>query len=514
MRNTLLAVSCLTIAAIAACSSSPLSPGGDGGAAGTTGSAGATGVAGNAGAAGTTGVGGTTGAGGTTGVGGTTGAAGAAGTTGVGGTTGTAGAAGTTGVGGTTGTGGRTGSAGATGTGGSTGTAGTAGSPAQNPDGTCVPNAYHRPKPTDACACQETTPDVCPVVGCIDKKTDEDNCGACGMKCGPTSTCTNGACGPAPTVVTTIAGCSGLNLALNGTTVFVADEQAGTISKVNATGTPTAIITGEKLPTWLASNGANLFWYDRTTKAIRKAPAAGGVASDVYVNTMTAGAAGPAPSVGGFVVTPDGATIYISLGNNVYSLSVATPAAAPTLIATEDHGQPGALALNGTKNIVYPVASTVDVDAPLLAANPLPAKCGLEDATGDVIMTTCPRLGRSQGELLMTFMAVINGRAFWISQTDVRSEIIGAQGTGYEAVAYADNGITAATITTDTVYFGSFDPQTEKSGMIQKAPAAPNTTNAAPTSMARGLAQPTSMVVDATKVYWTASDCTISTLPK
>jgi hypothetical protein len=484
------------IAAIGACSSSPLSPGGDGGAAGTTGSAGATGVAGDAGAAGTTGVGGTTGA------------AGAAGTTGVGGTTGAAGAAGTTGVGGTTG------SAGATGTGGSTGTAGTAGSPAQNPDGTCVPNAYHRPKPTDVCACQETTPDVCPVVGCVDKKTDEDNCGACSMKCGPTSTCTNGVCGPAPTVVTTIAGCSGLNLALNGTTVFVADEKAGSISKVNATGAPTAIITGEKLPTWLASNGTNLFWYDKTTKTIRKAPAAGGVASDVYVNTMTGGTAGPAPSVGGFVVTPDGATIYISLGNNVYSLPVATPAATPTLIATEDHGQPGALAINGTKNIVYPVASTVDVDAPLLAANPLPAKCGVEDAEGNVIMTTCPRLGRSQGELLMTFSAVINGRAFWISQTDVRSEIIGVQGTGYEAVASADNGITAATITTDTVYFGSFDPQTEKSGMIQKAPAAPNTTNTAPTSMARGLAQPTSMVVDATKIYWTASDCTISTLPK
>jgi hypothetical protein len=363
--------------------------------------------------------------------------------------------------------------------------------------------------------CQETTPDVCPTVGCVDKKNDNDNCGACGMKCGATSTCSNGACGAAPTVVTTITGCSGLNLALNGTTVFVADEKAGTISKVNATGAPTPVITGEKQPTWLASNNANLFWYNKMTKTIRKGPAAGGAASDVYVNNMTAAPdAGAAPEVGGFVVTPDGTTIYISVGNNVYSLPVATPTATPTLIATEDHGQPGALALNGTKNIVYPVGSTVDVDAPVLNANPLPAKCGLEDADGNVIMTTCPRLGRSQGELLMTFSAVIDGRAFWISQTDVRSEPITDKGTGYEAVSSAANGITAATITTDTVYFGSFDPQTDKSGMIQKAPAAPNTTNASPISMARGLAQPTSMVVDATKVYWTAADCTISTLPK
>jgi hypothetical protein len=343
-------------------------------------------------------------------------------------------------------------------------------------------------------------------VGCNDNKIDPANCGACGTACGPTSVCNAGTCGPAPTVVTpAITGCVALTLAVNGTSVYYADEGHGTIS---TTGTAAPIVMGEMAPTWLASQGANLYWYNKTTKTIRKAAAAGGAAADVYHNTATMGVDGGAiPDIGGFLVTPDGASMYVALGTDVLKISTATAGGGtPTTVVKEVHGGiPGAMALNGTTNLVFPTDLNGDVDAALLAAPP--AICGMEDANGDVIMTTCPRLARSQGELFKGWVAVIAGRAYWADGPNLKSEMIGTTAGVFDAVSTAGTSITALAASADTIYFS-------EDGVVEKAPAAVNTTQAPPILIARGQMAPTSMALDATKVYWATKDCAISSAAK
>ena len=223
--------------------------------------------------------------------------------------------------------------------------------------------------------------DVCPTIGCTDKKLDNDNCGACGTKCMATSSCNASVCGAVPTaVVPAVTGCTALTLALNGTSLFYADEGHGTINKV---GTATAVVSGEMAPTWLASAGANLYWYNKGTKAIRTVAAAGGTADDRSTRTpMPAADDQRAPSIGGFLVTPDGTTVYISLGNNVISQALTATLAR----RVDDRRAPRPTAgiprpsSRSTARRTSSIPSTFngDVDAPKLSA--LPAICGIEDS--------------------------------------------------------------------------------------------------------------------------------------
>jgi hypothetical protein len=401
-------------------------------------------------------------------------------------------------------------SAGSAGTNGGAGTQGQAGSmagttgagganSATKPDGTCVPGAYKR---MGVCACQDGQPDVCPTVGCIDKTTDPANCGTCGMACGKTSTCNKGTCGAAPTVVLMpVAGCMGMTIAANAGVVYYTDAAHNTVNKVGAAA-PLAM--NEMGATWLAMQGNDLYWYNAGTKTVRKLAGAMGTAADVYKSATDA--------VGGFL--SDGTSVYISVGLNVIKVSATTPGGGtPVTVAQEMHGGiPGALGLNGTTNIVYPTGLNGDVDAAILGT--MPASCGVEDAMGNVIMTTCPRLARSQGELNDNFIAVVGGKAFWLDGVNVKSEMIPAAGAAsqtFDTVAMADATITAAVATTDTIYFTSVDPGAPMDSVILKTPLAANSTAI---KMVRGQNSPQAIAVDASKVYWANADCSIGSTAK
>jgi hypothetical protein len=332
---------------------------------------------------------------------------------------------------------------------------------------------------------------------------DPDNCGVCGIKCGPSSTCNGGVCGPAPVMVSpSITGCNAMTIVATDA-VYSTDAVHGTVNKAGAIA---PLATNEKGATLLQANGTNLFWYDTGTYKIRKMPAAGGAPTDVYTVTAPGADGGPTPDVAGFLVSPDGATIYFSLGTNVYKMPVA--GGTPILVAEEaKEGLPAALALNGTTNIVYPATFNGDVDAPLLSANP--AICGMDDPQdpGNAIMTTCPRLGRSQGELFPLFIAVMAGHAYWIDGPNVKGELIGPKGTSFDSIAVAQTSkITAAAATADTIYFADWDPTDQTHAFIEKTALAPNSTAVL---LARGQYGPISIASDATKVYWATSECAI-----
>jgi len=426
-------------------------------------------------------------------------------------TTGCSKSSGGGGVAGATGTAGSTGAAGSTGGSSAAGSTGAGGMPSTCTMNTatlttspckCVPGAYVR---MGACACQDGMPDICPTVGCVNKKLDVANCGTCGMACGATSTCNAGACGAPPTMVAAaLTGCTAMSIVATDAVYYAANNSIG------KAGVATPIATGEMGASMLQANGTNLFWYNTGTKKIRMVAAAGGTPSDVYAAMPFDGGM---PDVTGFLVSPDGMTLYFSLGNNVYKKAV-TGTAAPTIVAEEvKEGIPAALALNGTTNIVYPATFNGDVDAPLLSANP--AICGMDDPNdpGNAVMTTCPRLGRSQGELFPNFIAVVAGHAYWVDGPNLKGELIGTKGTSFDSISMAQTSkITAAVSNgTDAIYFADADPNDANNGYIEKSALMPNST---PTLLARGQKSPLSIAVDATKVYWADSACAIFSAAK
>jgi hypothetical protein len=334
---------------------------------------------------------------------------------------------------------------------------------------------------------------------------DPENCGTCGVQCGPTSTCNGGVCGPAPAMVSAaIAGCNGMTIVASDA-VYFTDAVHGTVNKA---GTATPLAMNELGATMIQQVGTNLYWYATSSKKIRKVAATGGAVTDVYTATLPGG--GAPPDVAGFLVTSDGMSVYLSLGNQVLKASTAGTGT-PAVVANEvKGGLPAALALNGTMNIVYPTTVNGDVDAPKLGGA-TPAECGMEDPAnpGNAIMTTCPRLARSQGELFPNFVAVIAGKAYWIDGSNIKSETIAAVGTAFDIVSMVDNTITAAAATTDSIYFAFADPAMPADGGIAKAAAAVNTMNTPATLLARAQKAPGSVAVGATKVYWSTSDCAI-----
>lgn len=426
------------------------------------------------------------------------------GTTGLAGTTGAAGqnTAGTTGAAGTGTDGGAAG----------TGSANVDGGNATLADGKCVSGAFKR---DGVCSCQGDSPNVCGDA-CTNVKSDNDNCGACGVKCTGTSACNNGTCGPQATnVLPKVAGCGELTIAVSGGKIYYANKTGNSVSSVATTGGAATVISStEKAPTAIAVSGTNILWINNVagapvdggatvTSTIRKS-AAGAAPTDVVTATA------PGGGIRGFVASADGNTIYYSTGTFVKAVPIA--GGASTAVAVEEHGGiPGALALEGTK-LAYPTDLNGDVDIVTIMPG-VEARCGKEDDTKPTgyDMLNCVRIARSQGSLKKELMMAFGGWAYWIDNPSIKAGELAPPGTpANDQVGSTMFAIQGMTTNKTNIYFTDADTN---------APTAPNGTiwktginKAQLTSqvpLARGQVSPGSIALDATKVYW-AADCAIN----
>jgi hypothetical protein len=398
------------------------------------------------------------------------------------------GPAGTIGTGGVVGTGG---TVGPTGEAGSSGGIAMCGAPTRA-DGLCVMGAFKR---SGVCTCQAGAPCVCPGVGCIDPLTDPDNCGTCGVHCGPTSTCNDGVCGPAPVPVMTVMGCSSLDLAIGGGMLYWTDAAHATVSRMSLSGgsfqplgsaeKPSKIVVAGTTAVWLYANASIRVSHD------------GGPAEFI----LSGGA-----QIGGLALTPDASTLYFSSGNDVSRMPVA--GGTPVVVAHEvKGGLPGSIALVGSNAIAFPTALNGDVEVATLIPGQV-VSCGLEDpATGELLPNTnCQRLARSQGELFADTILAVPSLVVWADGPNLKMESPLGNGT-FDSAAMSDNSlITGLAMTPAMAYFSDTEPMTPGTGVVYKTPLVPNSI---PIHIARGQNGPRSVVVGDKKVYWSTADCTI-----
>jgi hypothetical protein len=370
---------------------------------------------------------------------------------------------------------------------------------ATRPDLTCVPGAYQR---NGVCTCQQGAPCVCPGVGCIDPMADDDNCGACGFKCGATSTCQSGVCGPpVVNVVPARAGCDRLDLAYSGGTLYWTDKGHGLVQSIRvATNEMATLVSSEAQASHLAIAAGSLFWLDQGSNTIRAMPITSMTPTTVYADPN------PLPGIAGFTPTPDGTAVYFSDGTDV--LRVSRGGGAPLLIAREVHGGlPGALALSGTQ-IGFPTALNGDVDVVTIVPGQV-ASCGGLDADGNLIQLNCTRLARSQGELFTDAILAPPGLFVWADGSNIKMEAATPGQLSpmvFDTVTMTDQEIGGLALTAKAIYFGDDDPTHPGQGVIYKAAIGKDQPAL---RLGRGQVQPRSFVVGDTKVYWSTPSCSI-----
>jgi hypothetical protein len=426
---------------------------------------------------------------------------------------------------------------------GTAGAAGAAGAESATlPGGNCVPGAF---KYSGVCACQPETPTVCDMM-CTDTTSDDANCGTCNNPCPATATCSGSKCGLAvTTVMPAISGCGNtfndvnlaMYIAVSGGNVYFTDAVHGTVGSVPVSGgAVSTVVSGEKSPGMIAIVGSTALWISvksavmsvnsygatiaTTTASLRKATLPRGPASDLVTETNTNG------GIMGFTLSPDGQTVYYSADTTVKSIPLAG-AAAGTIVAMEMLlGVPTALAISADgKTIAYGTMLNGDVDVITLGASPAstngnncPANtacCGTRDPadlSGEaMLMTKCTRIARGQGSLFFGGVILKDGRVYWSNDGEIESNdaTIGATLGNVQVSATNGGVITALGGTASNTYFGDTTDMLLLRGIYTVPPN--GEINPAPTRLSRGQT-PTSIAFDATRVYWSNSDCSIESI--
>ncbi len=325
-----------------------------------------------------------------------------------------------------------------------------------------------------SCMCPGYNPDHCPAANlCTDFIDDTEHCGNCDTACTAVQACSAGACTADPVeVYTTAAGCGSLKLLIVGTTIYIMNVGAGTISSVPAAGgAATAdIVTGLTAPVAFAVDANN--FYVASGMTIDRFPLAGGAAEPVVTEATEI-----------WDVTVDtGGMLYYPVGTDIKSIDATEDAGTGTVVATAvDAGTPQSVAVDG--DLVFWGASTafnVEVDS---------------------ITTDAPvKLGASQGSLIFGHQSLQTDgtNVYWANGGQMARRAYDGV-TGQETVGGTrENGsITAFAVTAMDGYWAA-------DGNIEKGQVGGDAV-----WLARGQGVVGGMVVDASSVFWSTDACKI-----
>lgn len=333
----------------------------------------------------------------------------------------------------------------------------------------------------------------------MDPLTDDDNCGACGHRCGPTSTCVQGVCGPpVVNVLPAQRGCGAIELAISGDTLYWTELSHGAVRSMPlAGGAITTISSTEISPGDITAVGNHVFW-TRFGSTIRHA------VDKMIVKDVV----GPTNGIGGFVVSPDASAVYFDTDARVWRVPT-TGGVAPTLAARDERGGTlRALTLTGDK-LAYINDFTADVDLVTLVDGQV-VSCGNETPDGNPIDVNCARLARSQGQLVWGLLLSTRTAVFFVDGANVDRHGTEQPGGPFDLVATTaeQEPISGLALSEALVYFAQLG-SSGSDGVIYEAPGTPNLANAPAIRIARGQLRPGSLAIGGKKLYWSTGNCTI-----
>jgi hypothetical protein len=357
------------------------------------------------------------------------------------------------------------------------------------------------------CSCSADVPDVCgsgATGACVNKMSDADNCGACGTKCDPGASCVAGKCNAKPTELTKADGCGSMRIAIQGANIYWTEAMTGKVRSMPvAGGAAVDIATGQVSPSAIAVDAKGVYWLaggDATGggKKIMKAalPFVAGAPVELKASTTD--------TIFGIAVAAD--KLYYSLKNDVHQISTDKAVAADIIVGTAVNYDPPAPKIEG-------VPHGVATNGTLLAWTDVGDRNGVEG--DDILAETDPltdkagyaELAQSVGALKWDIAADAT-YAYWIDgQNFVRNKLAATAPVPDLPIMVTDKGdLNTFAINAMNVYGATTENKILKHSLM--APTDEKTV-VLPVPIARDQMSPTSVAVDATKVYWATSDCAI-----
>ena len=358
----------------------------------------------------------------------------------------------------------------------------------------------------NVCSCSADVPDVCgsgATGACVNKMSDADNCGACGTKCDAGATCVAGKCNAKPTELTKSDGCGSMRIAIQGTTVYWTEKMSGKVRSMPvAGGAAVDVATTQVSPAAIAVDAKGVYWLADGDgmgggKKIMKValPFVAGPPEELKASTTD--------MIFGITVAAD--KLYYTLKNDVHQIST-TKGAADIIVGTavnydpppKIEGIPHGVATNGTLLAWTDVGDRNGVEGDDIleeTATPLTDKTGYAE------------LAQSVGALKWDIAADAT-YAYWIDgQNFVRNKLAATMPVPDLPIMVTDKGeLNTFAINAMNVYGATTENKILKHSLL--APTDEKTV-VLPVPIARDQMSPTSVAVDATKVYWSTADCAI-----
>jgi formylglycine-generating enzyme required for sulfatase activity len=301
---------------------------------------------------------------------------------------------------------------------------------------------------------------------CVDKQTNNSNCGGCGIACSanPPSTalCTAGRC-----LVTLASGQEyPAIVAVDATTVYWTNNSGGTVMKVpTGGGTPTALASGQGYPYDIAVDATTVYWTNNSGGTVMKVPTGGG--------TPTALASG---QNAGYGIAVDATSVYWTTSGGTV-MKVPMDGGTPTTLASGQNA-PNYIAVDATSVYWTNQNGNTVMKVPTGGGTPTTLASG-QNAPNDIAVDATSVYWTNYGSS-GTVMKVPTGGG---TPTTL------ASGQSYPANIAVD---------TTSVYWTSYG----SSGTVMKVPTGGGT----PITLASGQSGACGIAADATSVYWTNYD--------
>lgn len=362
---------------------------------------------------------------------------------------------------------------------------------------------------SDLCTCSNDKPSICgtgAAAACTNKMIDPDYCGTCDTKCDAGATCVAGKCGAKPTMVATATGCGGgAKMATDGKNIYWI-EKAGKVRSVPVGGGTIAdVATAQLSPTQIAVDSSGVYWANQgadgktgtiVKKALNAAPAD---APKVLVTGVTALPA----------LTVHKGLVYYSETSNVHqaTLDAQDKVTKDIIVGIAVNYDQGKMDVSGT-----PIGLAAS-DTYVVWTTPLD-RGGVESHKIEAVTNATDnkpgygKLGKSVGALLHEGAVALDAtNGYWLDGGKVEFGPLTSTEGLYDVVTQVGGSFSAMALGATKLYVA------DDVGFVYAHGTAPVDGEEGPSPIARDQMGVSSIVTDATNVYWITGDCVINKLP-